>query len=266
MTTLRQALLLGDGGVISLVGSGGKTSLMFRLAHELSRAGETVLTTTTTKILEPEPAQSSCLIVSDKINEALDQAAASIDEQPHITMAYGKHPKQGKLMGFSPEIIDTIWKSRHFKWIIVEADGARGRPLKAPADHEPVVPACTNCVVGLIGLDGIGQPLDERWVFRPERFAALSGLSSGSDVTEAAVATALKHENSIFKNAPDKAARIVFLNQTDTPNNVVKAERLAHLLTESNVSGLNRVVIGQTNNNPAVLEIYEVAKGIVGRR
>ena len=59
MTSLRQALLLGEGGVISLVGAGGKTSLMFRLAHELSLTGDSVLTTTTTKIYVPEPVQSS---------------------------------------------------------------------------------------------------------------------------------------------------------------------------------------------------------------
>ena len=57
MTSLGQALMLGDGGVISLVGAGGKTSLMFKLAHELSKTGEPVLTTTTTKIFEPGPDQ-----------------------------------------------------------------------------------------------------------------------------------------------------------------------------------------------------------------
>ena len=64
MVSLRDALMLGEGGVISLVGAGGKTSLMFRLAHELEKAGERVLTTTTTKIYEPSADQSAGLIVS----------------------------------------------------------------------------------------------------------------------------------------------------------------------------------------------------------
>ncbi|MBW2409536.1 MAG: hypothetical protein JRF72_07020, partial [Deltaproteobacteria bacterium] len=55
-------------GVVSLVGAGGKTSLMFRLAHEISEAGDSVLTTTTTKILNPPPQQSSNLIISDQID------------------------------------------------------------------------------------------------------------------------------------------------------------------------------------------------------
>ncbi|MBW2707410.1 MAG: putative selenium-dependent hydroxylase accessory protein YqeC, partial [Deltaproteobacteria bacterium] len=92
MTSLRQALMLGDGGVISLVGAGGKTSLMFKLAHELSRTGGSVLTTTTTKILEPEPDQSSCVIVSDSVTRLIDRAKELIDKHHHMTMARDKLP------------------------------------------------------------------------------------------------------------------------------------------------------------------------------
>ena len=93
MTSLRQALMLGDGGVISLVGAGGKTSLMFKLAHELSRTGGSVLTTTTTKILEPEPDQSSCVIVS----------------------ALGAF--YGEILGLSEEDIDTLDEVGAFEWM-----------------------------------------------------------------------------------------------------------------------------------------------------
>jgi len=48
--SLYHALLLENGGVITIVGAGGKTSMMFQLAKVLSSAGDTVLTTTTTKI------------------------------------------------------------------------------------------------------------------------------------------------------------------------------------------------------------------------
>ena len=75
MTSLRQALLLPiNGGVVSLVGAGGKTSLMFKLARELSMAGEPVLTTTTTKILEPSRDQSAHLILSNSVSNMLKQA------------------------------------------------------------------------------------------------------------------------------------------------------------------------------------------------
>jgi len=261
MTSLRQALMLGEGGVISLVGAGGKTSLMFKLAHELSRTGGSVLTTTTTKILEPKPNQSSCVVVSDSVTRLVNQAKDLTDNQPHITMALDRLPDKGKLIGIPPSAIDTLWDSNLFRWIVVEADGAAGRPLKAPADHEPVIPGCTSCVVGLAGLNGIGRPLTDQWVFRSERFAELSGIALNSSVTETAVADVITHNKGLFKIAPGKAARIVFLNQADTPENVGAGQRIARLLTEKSSTGLNRVVIGQTRADSPVLEIYELGSG-----
>jgi probable selenium-dependent hydroxylase accessory protein YqeC len=258
MTSLGQALMLGDGGVISLVGAGGKTSLMFKLAHELSKTGEPVLTTTTTKIFEPGPDQSSCVIVSDSVTGLLGQAQELIDKHPHVTMACNRLPEAGKLGGISPEAVDSIWKSHLFRWIVVEADGAAGRPLKAPADHEPVIPDCTSCLVGLAGLSAIGQPLNDQWVFRPERFAELAGMSRNSGVSETAIADVFTHKNGIFKDAPAKAPRIVFLNQADTPENRAAGQRIVRLLTEKTNTGIKRVIIGLTQADSPVLEIYEL--------
>ena len=131
--------MLGKGGVISLVGAGGKTSLMFRLANELALAGQSVLTTTTTKIYVPLTQQSANLILCKSVSRMLEMAQAALEEQQHITAAAEKLPDQGKLRGFTPADVQDIWNSNQFRWIIVEADGAAGRPLKAPGEHEPVV-------------------------------------------------------------------------------------------------------------------------------
>ena len=261
MISLRQALMLPNSGVISLVGSGGKTSLMFKLAHELAITGESVLTTTTTKIFEPGPDQSSCVIVSDSVTSLLAQAGEVIDKHPHITMARDRLPEQDKLVGFEAETINALWNSHLFRWVVVEADGAAGRPLKAPADHEPVIPACTSCLVGLAGLSGIGRPLNDQWVFRPGRFAELAGMSRNDSVTEAALADVFTHKNGIFKNAPAQAVRIVFLNQADTPESCGAGQRIARLLKEKTDTKMNRVVIGQTWADSPVLEICELISG-----
>jgi probable selenium-dependent hydroxylase accessory protein YqeC len=266
MTSLHQALMLGEGGVISLVGAGGKTSLMFRLAHELSKTGGSVLTTTTTKILEPEPDQSSCVIVSDSVTRLIDRAKELIDKHHHITMASARSPETGKLIGILPAAIDTLWDSKLFRWIVVEADGAAGRPLKAPADHEPVIPDCTSCLVGLAGLNGIGRPLTDQWIFRSERFGELSGMVMNSSVTETAVAEVITHKKGLFKNASAKAAMIAFLNQADTPENFGAGQRIARLLTEKPGTGLDRVIIGRTQSDSPVLEIYELGSGALQTR
>ncbi len=258
MITLRQALMLGDSGVVSLVGAGGKTSLMYKLAHELSSGGDFVLTTTTTKIFEPRQDQSPCVVVSDSVTEFLDEARRLIDRHHHITTACQRLPAEGKLIGIAPDAVDAIWKRNLFQWIIVEADGAAGRPLKAPAAHEPLIPACTNWLVGCAGLTGIGQPLNDRWVFRHHLFASLTGIPANSSVTENAVADVFAHPQGLFKGASDHAIRIAFLNQAETPNNSAVGRRIARLLTEKADTGLKRVVIGQIRKQPPVLEIYNL--------
>ena len=261
MVSLREGLVLGEGGVISLVGAGGKTSLMFKLAHELAAAGESVLTTTTTKIYEPMPQQSTNLIISGSVSRMLDKAQEILQNHHHITAAVEKLTDQRKLRGFTPEVVQDIWNSHLFRWILVEADGAAGRPLKAPAEHEPVIPACTSQLVGMVGLNGAGQPLTDQWVFRNERFSQLTGLAHGSQITEAAIIAVLLHENGIFKNAPVGALRIVFCNQADVPQNLAAGQRIGRALIEKNLAGLNRVVIGQTLFDPPVLEVYDLDAG-----
>lgn len=250
--------MLGDRGVVSLVGAGGKTSLMFRLAHELALAGEPVLTTTTTKIYEPLPEQSTNLIISGSVSRLLRQAQKALKNQCHITAAFEKLPDQRKLRGFTPEFVQAIWNSHLFRWILVEADGSAGRPLKAPADHEPVIPACTSQLVGIVGLNGAGQPLNGQWVFRHDRFSQLSGLAHGSLVSAAAIVAVMVHEKGMFKNAPAAAARIAFCNQADVSRNLAAGRQIARALIKKKRTGLDRVVIGQTLFDPPVIEGYDL--------
>ncbi len=258
MASLREGLMLEGGGVVSLVGGGGKTSLMFKLARELSMAGETVLTTTTTKIIEPSQDQTSRVILSGSAPNLLERADEMLDNHLHLTAAVGKLPETGKLFGFRPEIIGELWDAGLFRWIIVEADGAAGKPLKAPAAHEPVIPACTNRLVGMVGLNGVGRPLTEQLVFRPERFARLTGLRSGSNVTDDAVANVLVHEDGLFKGFSPEVLRIAFLNQADAGDNFSAGQRIARIVSKRKNTGLSRMVIGQILCEPSVLDVYDL--------
>ena len=112
------------GGVISLVGAGGKTTLMFRMARELSAAAETVLTTTTTRICRPEAAQSAHVVVAARPSAALPALARSLRQARHVTAAAGCIPEGDKLAGYPPESVDAFRAAGLFRWILVEADGA----------------------------------------------------------------------------------------------------------------------------------------------
>jgi probable selenium-dependent hydroxylase accessory protein YqeC len=256
MSSLQHSLGLNKGGVISLVGAGGKTSLMFRLARELSRQDAAVLTTTTTKIYTPSPSQAPVVIMTESAKAALKQSKTLLKRYRHISAGSRVLHFQNKLKGFSPEAIDDIWQSGIFRWIIVEADGAAGRPVKAPAIHEPVIPKCTQWVVGVVGLQAIGKPLNARWAFRPQLVSQVTGLAEGSILTESAIVDLLSDQNGILKGAPAGATRLAFLNQADSQGRLESGKKIAQMLLRQKKSGFTRVLIGQMLYEPAIREYY----------
>ena len=256
MTSLKHSMRLKKGGVISLVGAGGKTTLMFRLARELSRQGAAVLTTTTTKIYRPTRKQSPVVIVAESANTVLKQARTVLKHHRHISAGSRILHFQDKLKGFPPEVIDQLWQSGIFRWIIVEADGAAGRPLKAPAVHEPVIPKCAKWVLGIVGLEALGKPLIARWVFRPQLVSQVTGLAEGSILNESAIAGLLMDQNGILKNAPTWATRMVFLNQADSQGRLESGRKIAQILIRRKKSGIARILIGQMLYEPTVKDYY----------
>ena len=259
MISLRKALGLKGGGIVSLVGAGGKTSLMFRIARELSEAGDSVLTTTTTKIKWPAQTESPHVVLADSIDEVLPKARTLLKEIRHITaVSHQIPPHPEKVKGFTPQAINSFWKTGMFNWILVEADGANRRPLKAPALHEPVIPDCSGWVIGLMGLIGVGKALDEKWVFRPELFAKLTGLKMGAPVTEEAAAASVKRKGGILRGTPHKARKIIFLNMADQPDTLKAGRRIAGLLQRGEQSPFSRIVIGKALGDEPVSEYYDL--------
>ena len=256
MFSLTHGLRLKKGGVISLVGAGGKTALLFRLARELSRQNDAVLTTTTTKIYLPTRRQSSVVIEEECVEAVLKQAKAFLKHHRHISSGSRVLPFQNKLKGFSPDGIDDIWQSGIFHWIIVEADGAAGRPIKAPAAYEPVIPKCTKWVVGIVGLQAIGKPLTSRWAFRPQLVSKITGLAEGAILNESAIVDLLMDRNGILKDTPAGAIRLAFLNQADSQDRLESGRKIAQMLIRQAKSELARVLIGQTLYEPTVKEYY----------
>ncbi len=258
MASLRESLMLEGGGVVSLVGAGGKTTLLFRLAAELSIAGGPVLTTTTTKMRLPSREQCPAVILSPSPGEVLSRARELLGESGHLFAASGPAEDPAKLAGFPPEVVGGLWRSGIFRWILVEADGAAQRPLKAPASHEPVVPDVSGWVIGVVGLDAVGKPLDEAWVFRSDQYEALTGLPMGQPVTEATIAASLLHNRGIMKDSPPQATRIAFLNKADCEGGLDAGRRIAAHLLSMRGHGLRRVALGSASLDPPVVEWYDL--------
>jgi probable selenium-dependent hydroxylase accessory protein YqeC len=206
----------------------------------------------------PTAEQSSACLLAATAEEIMERAAPALGQLRHLTAAAGLIADQGKLSGLRPEVIDRLQASRVFDWIIVEADGAAGRPLKAPGDHEPVIPGCTGWLVGTVGLGVLGKSLTDRWVFRPEIVARITGLPAAAEVTEAAVAAVLGHAEGVLKGAPGGCRCLAFLNQADVPGGQAAGRRIAGLLQRHRTSRIHRVIVGQALGEPAVSAVFDM--------
>ncbi len=214
---------------VALVGAGGKTALMYALARELVNSGRPVITTTSTRIYPPEPEQSPHLELLE--GKAVSRGLLSnlLHRYGHVTLADRMLPV-GKVTGLNPAAFSRLFREAEDAHVIVEADGAARRSLKAPREHEPVVPEGTSLVVGVMGLSALYRPLDAETVFAPERFARLSGIPMGAMVTPDATAALAAHPEGLFKSSPPDAERIPFLNQSDAPGRLHPILETAHLI------------------------------------
>lgn len=252
--SLTQALGIEARDVISLVGAGGKTTLMFRLAKELYLGGKKVVTTTTTKILEPAPGETGFLFVDSNEERIKDFLRGYLDQYDRITIAR-ERLGSGKLKGVSPNLVDDICHSPNIDVIIIEADGAAGRPVKAPRENEPVVPTSTTCIVAILGVDGVEMKLNEENIFQPERVSNLTGVPMGERLTDEALAVLVTHPEGIFKGTPSSSRVVAFLNKVDIPNGVAKARSIAHKILDKKHQQIERIVLGQLKSESPVVEV-----------
>ena len=214
-------------GVTALVGGGGKTTLMLRLARELSQHGARVIVTTTTHIFAPEGIDVINPASADESNIAFTKGNL---------FCFGKPGKHGKLE--TPDLAINEMQ-RLADYVLIEADGAKRLPLKAPAEHEPVIPKEARLVIAVAGLEGLGKAICDT-VFRPALYAELCGKRETELVTPREIALVLAHAQGQRKNVPPGARFAVLLNQADDEPRRFSALQIA---AELEGHSIERVVI-----------------------
>jgi probable selenium-dependent hydroxylase accessory protein YqeC len=223
------------GGVTAIVGGGGKTTLMLRLARALAENGARVIVTTTTHIFPPEG-------IPTLLDATVETVQSTLMRENLICL--GSPEKDGKLS--APDLA-VAEMERLSDYVLIEADGAKRLPLKAPAEHEPVIPPETKLVIAVAGLDGIGKPIQET-AFRPARYAALCGKLESDIVTAQDVALVLAHPFGQRKGVSDNMRFAVLLNKADGEERMVAALETALSLQHYPVE---RVVIASLGGRHA---------------
>ena len=241
--------------IVTFVGAGGKTTCMFRLAEELKTRGMRVLVTTTTKIWYPEASQYDRIITHSKTEDALEQMM-SVAEGTVTVAAKRIVGTTGKLKGFVPEIVDKLLCSGIADYILVEADGSKNKPIKAPAEHEPVLPEKTDILVGLTGFDCYGKMIGSDSVFRVNEFCKMSGKSTGGTVDAEALLSLITSRFGLFKAAPVNARKVWILNKVDTREALMIAEKATKYIFPQ-ATAIDAVVLSALNQkDPIKMTFY----------
>ena len=214
LATALLPLLPGGKGVIAFVGAGGKTSALFGLARDMEGQGLRVLVTATTHLMDPrwEPSRPAFDLVLRPDLEFPSKPATLPEAHPGLTVLLSRPAEPpGKLKGIHPAWIPALRAS--WDLILVEADGSKRLPVKAPAPHEPVIPPGTDLVVGLVGLDCLERPMDGQTVHRPDHFSAITGCAIGEPIAWQHLAALVRHPEGLFKQAA--GACVILFNKVD---------------------------------------------------
>ncbi|GAB4454810.1 MAG: molybdenum cofactor cytidylyltransferase [Anaerolineae bacterium] len=230
---LGTALRLRPGQVVAFVGGGGKTSAMFQLAAELAPTLR-VLTTTSTRIFAAQISRAPAHVTFDSTTQSLPDILplleAALARHGQVLLVGQADAASGKAFGVPPYVVDQLAQTGRFDVILNEADGSRMRPFKAPAGHEPVIPAATTLVVPVVGLDVLGQPLTDETVHRAELVSRLSGTPPGATITAQTVVAVLGHPQGGLKNAPPQARVVPLLNKAETADRRAAALQISDAL------------------------------------
>ena len=241
---------------LALTGGGGKSSALFQLARQLPPP---VLLTASTHLAVSQLAQADRHFYIRSVAE-LKALEGQLFEG--VTLVAGPDEGSPRTLGLSPEILEALHQMAGAQGVplLVEADGSRRLPLKAPAAHEPAIPPFTNLAVSVVGLSGLGRPLCGAAVHRPEIFSDLSGVEMGAVIEPAAVIRVLLHPLGGLKRIPAQARQVVLLNQADDPGKVCLAAEMAQQL----LAGYQAVVVASLGSqSPSVHAVHEKVAGIV---
>ena len=237
---------------VALVGAGGKTTALFKLARELPPP---VIVTATTHLHVDQIKLADSHWNGEKLEDL-----ASFQENLGGVMLITGAIDGDRTTGLNDNIVSQLREicASHNLPLLIEADGSRQKPLKAPANPEPAIPEFIETVVVVAGLTGLGKPLTEQFVHRPDIFALLSGLKIGETITLKALLRVLVHPAGGLKNIPPQARRIVCLNQADTPELQAQGKTLAEEL----LSAYHSIIIASLKQSQ-IHAVYEPVVGII---
>ena len=213
LSQLARELKLESREHIALVGGGGKTTLLHALGRQL---GGRVVLTTTTKMGSDQNCGFPVVLAAD----------GDPDWPATGTIVVWRQVEGNKAFGVTLEQCDR-W-ARLAEYVVIEADGSRQHPFKAPAAHEPVVPRTVTMMISVIGADALGRVIADQ-CHRPLRVAALAECEPYQRLSPSGAAAVLLHQRGARRECPTGARFVVAITKVDDTNEHLVAQLVAEL-------------------------------------
>lgn len=243
-STLWDALNLDAASppVVALVGGGGKTSALFRLGREARARGRSAVLTGTTRFTQPAHLTEGVTLVACDAADVPPDLSAVIATNTTALVHAGSEPK-ARWAPVDTATADAIAATPGLGLLAIEADGSKLLPFKAPAAHEPVIPASTTHVVAVVGLRALDAPLEEGHVHRPDLIRAIVG--DEETASSAVIARVITDVRGGRKGAADRDFTVL-VNQAD-----LDPERALALAEAIRKAGAPRVVVATLRDEDA---------------
>ena len=207
--------LMEKGHIVSFVGGGGKTTLMYAMAAHCVRKNWHVLVTTTTHIMRPPGA-----------------VWARTDADLFRLWEHGSYAVAGTAAPSGKMTVPPQKQLEHWMQladiVLIEADGSRRMPCKAPAAHEPVLLPQCDIVLAVAGVSALGESL-EKGCFRAELAQQILRVPGNAVLTPTLLAKLLVSESG-GKKAVGERSFYAVLNQVDTEEQAALACQTADIL------------------------------------
>ncbi|MFT5874412.1 MAG: putative selenium-dependent hydroxylase accessory protein YqeC [Clostridium sp.] len=231
---LSNYLELKKSDIISIVGAGGKTTMMFKLAGEL-RCHNKVLVTTTTKIYIPLENKYDFICTDIEMLHRFTQ----INENGIYILGSGING-ENKILGLNEKQLDEIVP--YFDYILIEADGAKEKQLKGWNEFEPVIYGETTKTIGIIDIQALGMVISEDSVHRSKIFREITAAKEGETVNLENLLKIIINPLGLFKTALGE--KILYINKVEGPKDLILAKSLVEQVKLSNKELINSVFIG----------------------
>lgn len=233
--------------IISCVGAGGKKSTMFRLAE--AHTGRVGITATAHIEFFPKTLKAKSYIADEpELLQAIE------NDQVSEKIAFAKPSSRfGRRAGISPDAVKRFRKAGNFDLLVIKADGARGRFIKAPAEHEPVISPDTDIIIPVVSAKVIGLLLNNDIAHRVEQISQVCGLKQEDEIEPIHIARLLSSPSGLLKNTENKKV-IPLINMVDNPELEMLAREAAQEALKLS-SRFDKVVLASMKQEQSIISV-----------